>query len=252
MKLLLYFCNIDQMKEQIEMKGIIYLIPNTLGDSPIDYNLPQENIIIINSIKHFIVEDIRTARRFLKKVNKEIDIDKLSFYVLDKHSKAEEIPTFLKPALDGFDMGIISEAGCPGVADPGADVVAIAHTKGLTARPLIGPSSILLSLMASGMNGQNFAFNGYLPATKGENIKALKHLEDRSIRERQTQIFIETPFRNVKLLQDMMFALRPSTRLCIAVDITTPSEMIVTKTVDQWRNKLPDLSKRPAIFLIQG
>lgn len=234
------------------MKGIIYLIPNTLGDSPIDYNLPAENVNIINSIRHFIVEDIRTARRFLKRVNKDIDINKLTFYVLDKHTRNEDIPSFLKPALDGEDMGIISEAGCPGVADPGADIVAIAHPKGLRVTPLIGPSSILLSLMASGMNGQNFAFNGYLPAGKGESIKALKQLEERSIREKQTQIFIETPFRNVKLLQDMVFALRPSTRLCIAVDITLASEMIVTKTISQWQNKLPDLSKRPAIFLIQG
>ncbi len=234
------------------MKGIIYLIPNTLGDSPIDYNLPAENVNIINSIRHFIVEDIRTARRFLKRVNKDIDIDKLTFYVLDKHTRNEDIPSFLKPALDGEDMGIISEAGCPGVADPGADIVAIAHPKGLRVTPLIGPSSILLSLMASGMNGQNFAFNGYLPAGKGESIKALKQLEERSIREKQTQIFIETPFRNVKLLQDMVFALRPSTRLCIAVDITLASEMIVTKTISQWQNKLPELSKRPAIFLMQG
>ncbi len=234
------------------MKGTIYLIPNTLGESPIDFNLPEENIRIINSIRHFIVEDVRTARRFLKKVNKEIDIDKLTFFVLDKHTRTEDIPTFLKPALAGSDMGIISEAGCPGVADPGADVVAIAHQCALRVAPLIGPSSILLSLMASGMNGQNFAFNGYLPAGKGESIKALKHLEERSIREKQTQIFIETPFRNVKLLQDMMFALRPTTRLCIGVDITLASEMIVTRSVDQWRNKLPDLSKRPAIFLIQG
>lgn len=234
------------------MKGIIYLIPNTLGESPIDYNLPEENIRLINAIKHFIVEDIRTARRFLKKVNKEIDIDSLKFFVLDKHTSQQEIPSFLLPALNGHDMGILSEAGCPGVADPGADVVAIAHQKNLRVTPLIGPSSILLSVMASGMNGQSFAFNGYLPAGKGENIKVIKQLEERSIREKQTQIFIETPFRNTKLMQDLLFALRPTTRLCIAADITLSSEYIVTKTVAQWQGKLPDLSKRPAIFLIQG
>ncbi len=234
------------------MKGTIYLIPNTLGESPIEYNLPAENIGLINALKHFIVEDIRTARRFLKKVNKAIDIDTLTFFVLDKHTLQQDIPTFLVPAHNGLDMGIISEAGCPGVADPGADVVAIAHQMNLKVVPLVGPSSILLSLMASGMNGQNFAFNGYLPSGKGENIKVIKHLEERSIREKQTQIFIETPFRNTKLLQDLLFALRPSTRLCIAADITLNTELIVTKTVAQWQGKLPDLSKRPAIFLIQG
>lgn len=234
------------------MKGTIYLIPNTLGESPIDYNLPNENVRIINEIQHFIVEDIRTARRFLKKVNKEIDIDKLTFFVLDKHTQAMDVPSFLNPALNGSDMGVLSEAGVPGVADPGADVVAIAHQKNLRVVPLIGPSSILLSLMASGMNGQSFAFNGYLPAGKGENIKVIKQLEDRSIREKQTQIFIETPFRNQKLLQDLLFVLRPSTRLCIAADITLASEFIVTKTVAQWQQKQPDLNKRPTIFLIQG
>lgn len=235
------------------MQGTIYLIPNLLGNSPIEKNFPTENISIINRIKHFIVEDVRTVRRFLKHVNKDINIDELTFFVLDKHTDFKDVPSFLKPAEQGCDIGIISEAGCPGVADPGADVVAIAHQRGLKVVPLIGPSSILLSLMASGMNGQNFAFLGYLPVDKGDNVKAIKHIEERSMREKQTQIFIETPFRNIKMLNDLLFALRPSTRLCIACDITCDDEFIVTKTVMLWRTaKLPDIAKRPTIFLLQA
>lgn len=233
------------------MKGNIYLIPNFLGESSSEKSFPQENITLIRRIKHFIVEDIRTVRRFLKKVDKGINIDELTFFVLDKHTRPEDIPSFLKPAENGNDMGIISEAGCPGVADPGADVVAIAHNKGLKVIPLVGPSSILMAMMASGMNGQNFAFSGYLPVEKSSNIKAIKHLEDRAIREKQTQIFIETPFRNMKMLDDLLFALRPSTRLCIACNVTCDDEYIVTKSVAQWRNsKLPDINKKPTIFLI--
>lgn len=233
------------------MKGNIYLIPNFLGESSTEKSFPQENIALIRRIKHFIVEDIRTVRRFLKKVDKGINIDELTFFVLDKHTRPEDIPSFLKPAENGNDMGIISEAGCPGVADPGADVVAIAHNKGLKVIPLVGPSSILMAMMASGMNGQNFAFSGYLPVEKSSNIKAIKHLEDRAIREKQTQIFIETPFRNMKMLDDLLFALRPSTRLCIACNVTCDDEYIVTKSVAQWRNsKLPDINKKPTIFLI--
>lgn len=233
------------------MKGNIYLIPNFLGESSSEKSFPQENITLIRRIKHFIVEDIRTVRRFLKKVDKGINIDELTFFVLDKHTRPEDIPSFLKPTENGNDMGIISEAGCPGVADPGADVVAIAHNKGLKVIPLVGPSSILMAMMASGMNGQNFAFSGYLPVEKSSNIKAIKHLEDRAIREKQTQIFIETPFRNMKMLDDLLFALRPSTRLCIACNVTCDDEYIVTKSVAQWRNsKLPDINKKPTIFLI--
>jgi 16S rRNA (cytidine1402-2'-O)-methyltransferase len=233
------------------MKGTIYLIPNFLGESSVERSFPQENVSHIRRIKHFIVEDVRTVRRFLKKVDKSINIDELSFFVLDKHTKPEEVPAFLKPAEAGHDMGIISEAGCPGVADPGADVVAIAHGKGLKVVPLVGPSSILMAMMASGMNGQNFAFTGYLPVEKSSNIKAIKQLEDRAIREKQTQIFIETPFRNNKMLDDLLFALRPSTRLCIACNVTCDDEYIVTKSVGQWRSaKLPDINKKPTIFLI--
>lgn len=231
-------------------------MPNFLGEineSESSRNFPEENIRVICSLKHFIVEDIRTTRRFLKRVDKNINIDELTFYELNKRTRAEDIPTFLKAAEQGLDMGIVSEAGCPGVADPGADVVAIAHQKGIQVVPLVGPSSILLAMMASGMNGQNFAFVGYLPVDKSGNIKEIKRLEERSIREKQTQIFIETPFRNVKMFQDLLFALKPQTRLCVACNVTCLDEYIVTKTISQWRGvKAPDIDKRPTIFLIQG
>lgn len=238
------------------MKGKIYLIPNFLGDisqCDTEKNFPAENISIIRSIKHFIVEDVRTSRRFLKRVDKSINIDELQFYELNKRTRPEDVPAYLRAAEEGQDMGIISEAGCPGVADPGSDAVVVAHQKGIRVVPLIGPSSILLAMMASGMNGQNFAFVGYLPVEKSDNVKAIKHLEERSAREKQTQIFIETPFRNVKMMQDLLFALRPTTRLCVACNVTCDDEYIVTKTVAQWRGvKCPDIDKKPTIFLIQG
>ncbi|WP_430816083.1 SAM-dependent methyltransferase [Carboxylicivirga sp. RSCT41] len=234
------------------MKGKLYLIPNTLGESPIERNLPAETIEIIRSIKHFVVENVRSARRFLKKVDKAIEIDDLTFYVLDKHTNPNDIPGFLKPCHDGNKLGLLSEAGCPGVADPGADVVKLAHEKKIQTIPLVGPSSILLSVMASGLNGQSFAFNGYIPLKKGEVGKHIKHLEDRSIREKQTQLFIEAPYRNMKVLQEILSACRPQTRLCIACDITLETEFIQTKTIAQWKSKLPEINKRPAIFLILG
>ena len=234
------------------MRGNLYLIPNTLGESPIERNLPHDTIEIIRSTKYFVVENIRSARRFLKKVDKQIIIDELTFFVLDKHTNPNDIPGFLKPLLDGHHLGMLSEAGCPGVADPGADIVKLAHEKGLEVVPLVGPSSILLSVMASGLNGQSFAFNGYLPLKKGDVGKQIKHLEERSIREKQTQLFIETPYRNMKMLQELVTTCRPQTRLCIACDITLETEYIQTKTIAKWKGKLPDINKRPAIFLILG
>ncbi|NPA37427.1 MAG: SAM-dependent methyltransferase [Chlorobi bacterium] len=233
-------------------KGNLYLIPNTLGDSPIEYNLPQTNIDIIRDLKFFIVENIRTARRFLKKVDRNINIDELTFFLIDKHTKPDKYPSYLVPAQEGHSIGVLSEAGCPGVADPGADVVKIAHKKNIRIIPLIGPSSILLSLMASGMNGQNFAFVGYLPVKKGETAKAIRDVEQRSIHQKQTQIFIEAPYRNAKLLQDILSYCKPQTQLCIACDITLETEFIVTKTIAEWKGNVPDINKRPTIFLIQG
>lgn len=232
------------------MKGKLYMLPNTLGESPIEYNLPADVVAIIKSIRYLVVENIRSARRFLKRVDKSIDIDALTFFVLDKHTKASDIPSFLRPLHDGYNMGMLSEAGCPGVADPGAEVARLAHEQNIRVVPLVGPSSILMSVMASGLNGQSFAFHGYLPVKKGEAPKAIKALEERSRKEHQTQLFIEAPYRNMRMLHDIVQTCSPKTRLCIACDITLPSEYIVTKTIAGWKGKLPDINKRPAMFLI--
>ena len=232
------------------METALYLIPVTLGDTTIEKVLPSYNKEIILGIKHFIVEDVRSARRFLKKVERNINIDELSFYTLNKHISAEEISGYLKPLLGGESMGVISEAGCPAVADPGADVVAIAQRKNLKVVPLVGPSSIILSVMGSGFNGQSFAFHGYLPIDPSERIKRIKVLEQRIYSENQTQLFIETPYRNNKMMEDIVKNCRPQTKLCIAANITCEDEYIKTKTVKEWQGKLPDLSKIPCIFLI--
>ena len=233
------------------METALYLLPVTLGDTAIDKVLPAYNAGIIREIKHFIVEDVRTARRFLKKVDREIDIDTLSFYPLNKHTSPEDISGYLNPLAEGHSMGVISEAGCPAVADPGADVVAIAQRRNLKVVPLVGPSSIILSVMASGFNGQSFAFHGYLPIEPNERSKRLKELEGRIYSEHQTQLFIETPYRNHKMLDDILKACRPQTKLCIAANITCEGEYIKTRTVKEWKGTaLPDLSKIPCIFLL--
>ena len=228
----------------------LYLIPNLLGETPVDQVLPPYNREIILGIRHFIVEDVRTARRFLKLVDRSIDIDQLTFYTLNKHTKPDEIAGMLGPLEQGNPMGVISEAGCPAVADPGADVVAIAQRKGLQVVPLVGPSSIILAVMGSGFNGQSFAFHGYLPIEPDERIKTLKKLEQRAYTENQTQLFIETPYRNAKMMADILKACRPQTRLCIAAGLTTQDEFIRTRTVKEWGGKLPNLDKVPCIFLI--
>ena len=234
------------------MISALYLIPNLLGDTPVEQVLPPYNHEIIMGIRHFIVEDVRTARRFLKLVDRSIEIDQLTFYTLNKHTNPEEVASMLKPLEEGSPMGVISEAGCPAVADPGADVVAIAQRKGLQVIPLVGPSSIILILavMGSGFNGQSFAFNGYLPIEPEERIKVLKKLEQRAYTENQTQLFIETPYRNAKMMADILKACRPQTHLCIAAGLTTKDEYIKTRTVKEWNGKLPQLEKTPCIFLI--
>ena len=228
----------------------LYLIPVTLGDTPLEKVLPAYNKEVILQTTHFIVEEVRTARRFLKKVESSIDIDSLTFYPLNKHTQATDIAGYLKPLMAGEPMGVISEAGCPAVADPGADVVAIAQRRGLKVVPLVGPSSILLSVMASGFNGQSFAFHGYLPIEQGERTKRIKMLEQRSYAENQTQLFIETPYRNRRLLEELIQTCRPQTRLCIACNVTCEDEYICTKSMKEWKGHLPDLEKRPCIFLI--
>lgn len=232
------------------METALYLLPVTLGDTPVEQVLPAYNKEIILGIKHFIVEDVRSARRFLKKVEASINIDELTFYPLNKHTSPDDLSGYLKPLQEGHSMGVISEAGCPAVADPGADVVAMAQRKNLKVVPLVGPSSIILSVMGSGFNGQSFAFHGYLPIEAADRIKRLKELEGRIYSENQTQLFIETPYRNNKMMEDIVKTCRPQTKLCIAANITCEGEYIHTKTIHEWKGHLPDLTKVPCIFLI--
>lgn len=232
------------------MEVALYLLPVTLGDTAIEKVLPSYNREIIVNIKHFIVEDVRSARRFLKKVDADICIDELTFYLLNKHTSPEAISGYLAPLAEGHSMGVISEAGCPAVADPGADVVAIAQKRNFKVVPLVGPSSIILSVMGSGFNGQSFAFHGYLPIEPADRMRRLKELEARVYSENQTQLFIETPYRNHKMLEDILKTCRPQTKLCIAANITCEGEFIQTKTVKEWKGKLPELNKIPCIFLI--
>ncbi|GHT53958.1 S-adenosylmethionine-dependent methyltransferase [Bacteroidia bacterium] len=234
----------------MEEKPALYLIPVTLGETPIERVLPPYNTEIIAKIRHFIVENVRTARRFLKQTDPDFPIDDCTFFTLNKHTSRGELSEFLKPIADGYSMGIISEAGCPAIADPGADVVAMAQHKNIPVVPLVGPSSILLALMASGFNGQSFAFNGYLPIDGEERLKTLKQLEQRIYAEHQTQLFIETPYRNNKMIDDILKTCKPTTKLCIAADITTKNERIFTKTIAEWRKNTPKLEKTPCIFAI--
>lgn len=229
----------------------LYLIPVTLGETPLEQVLPSYNKEVILSVKHFIVEEVRTARRFLKQVDRSINIDDLTFYPMGKHADASLFSKYLDVLRKGENMGIISEAGCPAVADPGADVVAIAQREGLHVVPLVGPSSILLAVMGSGFNGQSFAFHGYLPINPGERSKRLKQLEVRSASEHQTQLFIETPYRNHKMIADILSTCSPRTRLCIASGLTTEQEYLRSQTIKEWKQmSLPDLKKIPTIFAI--
>jgi len=232
--------------------GKLYLVPTTLGESPTERVIPTEVSTIVKNIKYFIVENIRTARRYLRKLDPQLNIDELHFFELNQHTDYQIVKEYLIPISDGFDIGIISEAGCPGIADPGAEVVKYAHTAQIHVVPLVGPSSILLSLMASGMNGQNFAFIGYIPVKPAERVKAIREIEKRSIVENQTQIFIEAPYRNSPLINDLIKTLNDQTRLCIACDLTLEAEYIKTQTVALWKKGVPDLNKRPAIFLIDA
>jgi 16S rRNA (cytidine1402-2'-O)-methyltransferase len=230
----------------------LYLIPTTLGETDVEKVLPADIMMVVQSLHYFVVENIRTARRHLRKMVPGIVIDDLDFKELNEHSKPFELEALLEPIRHGFDVGILSEAGCPGIADPGADLVKLAHAKGIKVIPLVGPSSILLSLMASGLNGQNFAFIGYLPVKPSERAKAIREIERNSARDKQTQIFIEAPYRNAKLVEDLLSICNDQTNLCIAVDLTLDSEFVVTKTIAAWKKSVPDLNKRPAIFLLQS
>lgn len=242
------------------LDAALYLIPVTLGETPIEQVLPTHNREVILGIRHFIVENIRSARRFLKKVDQSIDIDSLTFYELNQHTDRRTIDPYLDPLRKGQPIGVISEAGCPAVADPGADVVAIAQRAGLRVVPLVGPSSIIMSVMGSGFNGQSFAFHGYLPIEDGQRMQRLKQLETRVYNEDQTQLFIETPYRNLRMMQTLLQVLRPQTRICLAANITCPDESIRTRSVAEWKKLLQSarseeekqkiVPRCPAIFLI--
>ncbi|HPR31088.1 MAG TPA: SAM-dependent methyltransferase [Prolixibacteraceae bacterium] len=232
------------------MPGKLYLIPSLLGDSHPDLVLPPTIRTLVSSIQHYLVEDIRTARRFLKKMDPNIQPDQLTFFEINKRTRFDELSAFLGRAKEGLDIGVLSEAGCPGIADPGADAVKIAHQMDIEVVPLVGPSSVLLSLMASGLNGQNFTFTGYIPIQHPGRGKTIRYLESRALSDKQTQIFIETPYRNNNLVSDLLKTLRETTRLCIACDLTLETQFIKTKTVKEWKKSVPDLHKRPAIFLI--
>ncbi len=232
--------------------GKLYLIPSTLGDSPPLEVLPISIKRAIENIDYYIAENEKTARKFIKAVSASKSQPELHFETLNKFTDPSELPNYLSPCLQGLDVGLLSEAGCPAIADPGANVVRIAHDKKIQVVPLVGPSSILLAMMASGMNGQNFAFNGYLPIDNSERRSVIKKFERRSKETGQSQIFIETPYRNDKLLTELLKVLQPHTQLCIAADISLQTETIYTKSINDWRKVTVDLHKRPTIFIIQA
>ena len=231
--------------------GKLYLIPTRLGDNPPLEVLPLSVKKIIELVNDYIVENEKTARRFIKRISSGKSQSSLKLQTLNKYTEDQELQNFLDACKAGKNMGLLSEAGCPGVADPGADIVRMAHDNHIKVVPLVGPSSILLALMSSGMNGQNFAFNGYIPIDKAERKAALKRMERLSFEQNQTQLFIETPYRNDKILEDICKTLQDQTRVCVACDITLPSEYIKTKTVGDWKKTKVDLHKRPAIFVIK-
>jgi 16S rRNA (cytidine1402-2'-O)-methyltransferase len=232
-------------------KGKLYLIPCTLGDTPPLEVLPLSVKKAIEHINHYIVEHEKNARRFIKNVNSKKSQGELNIQEINKFTNEDEIPQMLNPCLQGFDVGVISDAGCPGIADPGASVVLQAHLQGIKVVPLVGPSSILLAMMASGMNGQNFAFNGYLPIDKKERKNTIKRLEKLSADTEQSQSFIETPYRNNQLLESLSTILQAETLVCVACDITLPTEYIRTAPASDWKKIKVDLHKRPTIFIIQ-
>ena len=232
------------------LQPALYLIPVTLSDGTHERVLPQANVLVVRQIRHFVVENVRSARRFLKACDRDIDIDALTFVELNRHTRPADVEAMLEPLARGEAVGVLSEAGCPAVADPGADLVAIAQRRGYVVRPLVGPSSILLGLMASGFNGQRFAFEGYLPIEAGARGRRLKEMTRRIEHDDQTQIFIETPYRNDRLVDELCRVLPPSLRLCVATDLTGDNERVVTRTIAQWRKSPARPGKVPTIFLL--
>jgi len=232
-------------------KGNLYLIPCTLGDTPPLEVLPLLVKKAVEHINYYVVEHEKSARRFIKSIVPKKSQPDLNIQLINKFTDASEIPAMVAPCLEGHDVGIISDAGCPGIADPGAAVVAQAHANGIKVVPLVGPSSILMAMMASGFNGQNFAFNGYLPIDKRERKTEIKRLEKLSLEQNQSQLFIETPYRNNQMLESLISALHNDTKICVACDITLSTEYIKTATSEHWKKIKVDLNKRPTLFIIQ-
>lgn len=239
------------MKNKITL-GTLFLVPAPLGDGDIAWVIPEYVKACIAGLHYFVVEHPKTARKFLKQVGSDVPLQEIQMQVLDEHTPIQEILSLLEPLLAGHDVGLLSEAGCPAVADPGAGLVRAAHQKGIKVVPLVGPSSILLALMASGLNGQQFAFNGYLPVKSEARVSKILELEKLSVVHDQTQIFIETPYRNQKLLELLLETCKDGSNLCVACDITLADEFIETKTVKAWKHALPNINKKPTIFLLYG
>jgi 16S rRNA (cytidine1402-2'-O)-methyltransferase len=233
------------------LPGRLFLVPNLLGVVPPEDVLPQRTIAVARTLKHFVVETPKAARQFIKSLRSQQPIQSIDFATLDVNTLPNRVPQLLQPALHGEDLGLLSDAGCPGVADPGALLVAAAHRAGVRVVPLVGPSAVLLALMAAGMNGQQFSFHGYLPVAPAARIKALKALDDAVARSGVTQIYIETPYRNDALLAATLAACRTTTELCVAADLTLPTEQVIRRPIAQWRDSArTELGRRPAIFLL--
>jgi 16S rRNA (cytidine1402-2'-O)-methyltransferase len=233
------------------MLGTLYMVPVTLGDDNLSSVIPGDVIKLVQNLEYFVVENEKSARSFLGAVKTIKPIRELNFQVLNEHSAEKDLPKLIAPLMAGHDVGMLSEAGCPGIADPGASLADLAHRKGIKVAPLVGPSSILLSLMASGLNGQKFSFLGYLPTDKAARVNTLKELEKQSKQHNQTQIFIETPYRNQHMLEDILTSCSANTKLCIARNVSLETEFVVSKTIAEWKkSELPDLHKQPTVFLL--
>jgi len=234
-------------------KGKLYLIPVPLGQTPVDAALPQPVLGCARQLKHFVAENAKSARNFLKSIPSDTPLQQIEIRELNEHTSPSELSELLLPLLAGMDVGLISEAGCPAVADPGSNLVALAHIEGIQVLPMVGPSSIVLALMGSGLSGQNFAFHGYLPAKSEQKQKRLRVLEKDSRQEKRTQIFIETPYRNMQMLETLINTCAPNTRICVATDLTLASESINTRTTLEWRRQgLPIIDRQPTVFLFQA
>lgn len=234
------------------MAGTLYLIPTSLGNDELTWSLPPAVQQRASELKTFVVEHPKTARKFLKQVGIQTPIQEINMLALNEHTQADDYTALLAPLLADQDVGLVSEAGCPAIADPGAELVRLAHENKIKVVPLVGPSSILLALMASGLNGQCFAFHGYLPVKADARHKKIVQLEQQSIKQNQTQIFIETPYRNQKLFEQLITVCRPDTALCIASNLTHESESVMTRAIHAWKTTMPDIHKIPAIFLLKG